>query len=307
MQERLLFFITNEFPWYAFFTALAFPFGACIGSFLNVCVYRIPRDLSVVTPRSFCPACRKQIPWWLNIPVLSWIVLRGRCRFCKAVITPRYALIETLTGLLFLLAWLKYYPTPGPRLLGLDPVTSAALVPIYWLMISGLILGTFVDFEHLIIPDRVTLGGILAGLALSGLVPELHGETDVFRSLMWSSLGALSGWFLLWGAAILGKFLLKKEAMGFGDVKLLGAIGAFLGSKAVLFTILASSLVGSIVGITLILAGKKKMQSRIPYGPYLALAALLWIFWGQTFWGAYISCFKPDPVSYNESRFLRYD
>lgn len=308
MIARLTYFITYEFPWYAFFTALAFPLGACIGSFLNVCVYRIPRELSVVAPRSFCPACRKQIPWHLNIPVLSWLMLRGRCRFCKALITPRYALIETLTGMLFLLIWLKYYPYSGNRIMGLDPITNPALVPVYWLMISGLILGTFVDFEHLIIPDRVTLGGIIAGLTLSGIFPSLHGETEVMRSLLWSSLGAMTGWFLLWGAAILGKFILKKEAMGFGDVKLLGAIGAFLGTKAVLFTILASSLVGSIVGVTLILAGKKKMQSRIPYGPYLALAAVIWILWGQTLWTGYMNFFKSDPVSYSESRrFLRIE
>lgn len=302
MLERLTYFIANEFPWYAFFTALAFPFGACIGSFLNVCVYRIPRGLSVVAPRSFCPACRKQIPWHLNIPIFSWLMLRGRCRFCSATITPRYALIEALTGALFLLTWLKYYPVDGPRPLGLDAVTDPALVPVYWLMISGLILGTFVDFEHLIIPDRVTLGGILLGMTLSGFFPSLHGETEVLRSLMWSSVGALTGWFILWGAAVFGKLLLKKDAMGFGDVKLLGAIGAFLGSRAVFFTILGSSLVGSVVGILLVVMGKKKMQSRIPYGPYLALAALIWIFWGQMFWNAYMRCFKADAVGYGESR-----
>lgn len=308
MFESLTYFVSNEFPWYAFFTALAFPLGACIGSFLNVCVYRIPHGLSVVTPRSFCPACRKQIPWHLNIPVFSWIMLRGRCRFCKAVITPRYALIETLTGLLFLLVWLKYYPLPGARLMALDPVTDAALVPVYWLVISGLIVGTFVDFEHLIIPDRVTLGGILAGLALSGIVPSLHGETEVMRALLWSSLGAMTGWFSLWATAILGKFLLKKDAMGFGDVKLLGAIGAFLGTKAVLFTILASSLFGSVVGIILVILGKRKMQSRIPYGPYLALAAVIWILWGLALWNAYLSCFRADTIQYGETKqFYRLD
>ncbi len=295
MLDNYIRFLVYEFPWYPFLTALSFPFGACIGSFLNVCVYRIPRGLSVVAPRSFCPACRTPIPWHLNIPVFTYLMLGGKCRFCKAKITPRYALIEAMTGLLFLLTWLKYFPTAGGRPLGLDPITDAALVPIYWLVISGLILGTFVDFEHMIIPDRVTLGGIFAGLVLSAFVPSLHGEVTLMRAIMWSSLGALSGWFLLWGAAILGKFLLRKDAMGFGDVKLLGAIGAFLGTKAVLFTILVSSLAGSVIGVTMILLGKKKLQSRIPYGPYLALAALIWILWGQFLFGAYIDLFRPDP------------
>lgn len=302
-SDNIIYYLANEFPWYIFLTVLSFPLGACIGSFLNVCVYRIPQDLSVVAPRSFCPSCRTPIPWYLNVPIFSYVMLRGKCKFCKARISPRYALIETLTGLLFLLVWLKYFPLADTvRPLNLVPVTDPFLVPVYWLVISGLILGTFVDFEHLIIPDRVTLGGILSGLLLSALLPSLHGETLMMRGLLWSSLGALSGWFLLWAAAVLGKFLLKKEAMGFGDVKLLGAIGAFLGTKAVLFTILASSLIGSVAGIIMVIVGKKKMQSRIPYGPYLALAAVIWILWGSLIWNAYLDLFKMNNVTTSESR-----
>jgi len=303
IPENLIYFLVNDFPWYVFLTVLSFPLGACIGSFLNVCVFRIPMDLSVVTPRSFCPSCRTPIPWYLNMPILSYLILRGKCKFCKAKISPRYALIETLTGLLFLLVWLKYFPlADSARPLNLVPILDPLLVPVYWLAISGLILGTFVDFEHLIIPDRVTLGGILAGLLLSALVPSLHGETLVMHGLLWSSLGALAGWFLLWGAAVLGKFLLKKEAMGFGDVKLIGAIGAFLGTKAVLFTILTSSLIGSAAGIMMVLAGKKKMQSRIPYGPYLALAAIIWILWGPGLWNSYLKLFSIENVTNTETR-----
>lgn len=303
IPENLIYFLVNDFPWYVFLTVLSFPLGACIGSFLNVCVYRIPMDLSVVAPRSFCPSCRTPIPWYLNMPILSYLILRGKCKFCKAKISPRYALIETLTGLLFLLVWLKYFPlADAARPLNLVPISDPLLVPVYWLAISGLILGTFVDFEHLIIPDRVTLGGILAGLLLSALVPSLHGETLVMHGLLWSSLGALAGWFLLWGAAVLGKFLLKKEAMGFGDVKLIGAIGAFLGTKAVLFTILTSSLIGSAAGILMVLAGKKKMQSRIPYGPYLALAAIIWILWGPGLWNSYLELFSIENVTNTETR-----
>jgi leader peptidase (prepilin peptidase) / N-methyltransferase len=281
------------FPWHGLFATLSFAWGACLGSFLNVCVYRIPLELSVVTPRSFCPHCHKQIAWYHNIPLLSFLALRAKCAYCGARISPRYFLIELLTAVLFLLVWFKFDLTYGPRPLHLDPIVHWQLIPIYWLMIGGLILGTFVDFEHLIIPDRVTLGGIVAGLALSALVPALHNETSILRSLMMSAIGAAVGWGILWTVATLGTLALKKEAMGFGDVKLIGAIGAFLGWRAVLFTIMMSSFAGSIVGVTLVIMRKREMQGRIPYGPYLALAALIWIFWGPALWNGYLHLLTP--------------
>ncbi len=278
----------SDFPWYLFFSLLSIAWGASIGSFLNVCIYRIPLDLSVVTPRSHCPACKHPIAWYQNIPIFSYLVLRGKCAHCRVRISPRYVLVEILVALLFLLAWMKFDLVMGPRPLGLVPVTDFWLVPIFWLVAMGLVLGTFVDFEHMIIPDRVTLGGILCGLICSALVPSLHGETTLLRSLLWSSVGAASGWGLLWSVAVLGEFAFKKEAMGFGDVKLMGAIGAFFGWEAVLFTVIVSSFAGSIVGIALIVMGKKEMQSRIPFGPYISLAALLWMYWGSTWWDLYI-------------------
>ena len=287
-----------DFPWRPFIALLSFVLGACVGSFLNVCVYRIPRDLSVVAPRSFCPACSRQIPWYLNVPLLSWVMLRGRCRWCGARISPRYVIVELLVACLFLLVWLKHDLGASPRLLGLSPITDWRIVPVYWLAVSGLVLGTFVDFEHLIIPDRVTLGGIVAGLLLSGFLPSMHEETTVLRSLLWSSVGAGIGWGVLWATAALGQLAFKKEAMGFGDVKLMGAIGAFLGARAVFFTIMCSSLLGSVVGISLVMFGRKQMQSRIPYGPYLALAALLWMLWGPYFWNLYVSMVTPNVSVY---------
>lgn len=281
------------FPWEATLNVLTFVWGACLGSFLNVCIYRIPRELSVVAPRSFCPACQRRIPWYLNVPLLSWLMLRGRCRYCRAPISPRYFLVELLVGLLFLLVWLKFPAGAGPRPLGLVPIYDWRLVLIFWLAVFGLVLGTFVDFEHFIIPDRVTLGGILIGLALSGWVPGLHGERETLHGLLWSSLGALLGWGTLWLTAVIGTWVFKKEAMGFGDVKLLGAIGAFLGSKAVLFVILASSFFGAAVGLSLVLFRRREMQSRIPFGPYLSLAALLWILWGPAIWRAYLALMTP--------------
>jgi len=278
----------EDFPWYSFFTILSVAWGAAIGSFLNVCIYRIPEDISVIKPDSRCPKCEHPIKWRHNIPVLSYFLLRGKCAYCGARFSPRYALVEILVAILFLLAWLKFDITMGPRPLGLVPITSMALVPVYCLVVMGLVLGTFVDFDHMIIPDRVTLGGIVCGLVASALVPALHGETSILRSLMWSGIGAAAGWGLLWGVAMLGEFIFKKEAMGFGDVKLMGAIGAFFGWKAILFTVMVSSLAGSVVGISFILLGKKELQSRIPYGPYLSLAALLWMYWGSTWWDLYI-------------------
>ncbi len=268
----------------AWFDAWVFVFGACLGSFLNVCIYRIPEEISVVTPRSRCPKCETAIQWYDNIPILSWLLLRGHCRSCKVGISPRYMLVEALTGILFLLVWLEYGWT--------------ALTPVYWLMVFGLILGTFVDFDHMILPDRVTLGGIVIGLILSPLVPAMHEMETPLQGLIASAGGAAIGFGLLWLVAALGKLAFKKDAMGFGDVKLLGALGAFLGWKGVLFTIMASAFLGSFVGIGLILSRQREWQSRIPYGPYIALAAVIWVLWGQYWWDLYVNYVMGGPLYY---------
>ena len=284
-------------------------FGACLGSFLNVCIYRIPRDMSVIYPRSRCNQCEHLIPWYLNIPVLSWIMLRGRCHNCGAPFSFRYLLVELLTALLFLMVWAQYLSgvidpalleswSPEGRsimelpvrggILGLAPLATARLIPVYWLAIFGLLLGSFVDLEHYILPDRVTIGGMILGLVLSPLVPQMHQTAVPLTAITRAVIGCAVGFGSLWLVAVLGSLAFKKEAMGFGDVKLMGAVGAFLGWKAVLFTIVASSLLGSVAGITLILAGKRQMQSRLPYGPFIAAAAVIWIFWGQLIVNLYI-------------------
>lgn len=275
------------------FSVLSFMWGACVGSFLNVCIYRIPREISIVKPRSFCPHCNRTIPWYYNIPLISFLSLKAKCRYCGEKILFRYFLVELLTAVLFLLIWFKFGHQPGHRLFRLISITDCKLVPIYWLVISGLLLGTFIDFEHLIIPDRVTLGGILAGLILSAVVPALHVESNAIRALLWSGLGIVTGAGILWIMGIIGKMIFQKDAMGMGDVKLLGAIGAFLGSRAVLFSIMLSAVFGSIVGITLVLSHRKKMQSKIPYGPYLALAAVVWILWGPYLVDTYMDLVSP--------------
>ncbi|HEY8240829.1 MAG TPA: prepilin peptidase [Kiritimatiellia bacterium] len=260
--------------WAAYLTFLVFFFGACIGSFLNVCIYRIPLDLSVVKPRSRCPKCETPIAWYDNVPMLSYVILRAKCRHCGVRISARYFFVELLTALLFLLVW---------QLHGMTVQT-----PAYWIIMAGLVVAMFVDFDHMIIPDRISLGGMAAGLAFSAMAPSLHGVETTLQSLAQSGIGLAAGSGSLWLVGVIGKLAFKKDAMGLGDVKLLGGLGAFLGWQAVIFIILISSVLGSVAGLFLIATGKKEFQSRIPYGPYLALAAVAWMLGGNLWWDRYI-------------------
>lgn len=276
---------------YWYFSLIVFWLGACMGSFLNVCIYRIPLEQSVVHPRSHCPSCKVPIAWYHNIPLVTWIVLKARCASCGVRISSRYIIVEALVAFLFLLAWFKLGLDPRP--LGLVAATSAVLIPVFWLVIFGLVLGTFVDFDHMILPDRVTLGGIILGILISGVLPDLHrlpgeGAITAFTALRRAAIGAAAGAGSLYGIAIIGRLIYKQDAMGLGDVKLMGAIGAFFGWASVIFSVMISALVGSIVGISFVLFGNKSMQSRIPYGPYIALAALIWMFWGSAWWHGYV-------------------
>ncbi len=342
------------------FRAFAFVMGATVGSFLNVCIYRLPLDLSVNEPRrSFCPACKQSIAWYRNIPLFSWLWLRGKCASCGAPIAFRYFAVELLTALLFLALWLVF---PWP------------LALVYWVFVSLLIVATFIDFAHFIIPDEVTIGGTIAGLLASFALPALMGESSHLRGLAWSLGAAALGYGVLWlvlegGKKAFGKKRIRlaaptsfswvrtgddaefvvgeerglwsdhfaresdlmllhcervevdrrsfenatlqlhydrltigeesfaldsidrisgvvrelqipREAMGRGDLKFLAAIGAFLGWRAVLCSVFAGSLLGSVVGLTSMALGKRAWSARIPFGPYLALGALIWMFFG---------------------------
>ena len=260
------------FDWY--FTFVAFFFGICMGSFLNVCIFRIPEELSVVHPRSRCPKCGFQIPWYDNIPLLSWLMLGAKCRKCKAPISARYPLVELLTGILFTLLWLSYPYSP-------------LLLP-YGTLIFGLILASFVDLDHMWLPDRVTIGGMIIGPLFSMLFPEMHGVSTPVAGLLHSLIGLAVGFGLFWSIGFFGRLILKKDAMGFGDVKLMGTLGAFLGWQAVLFITFFASLIGSVVGLTLMAMKKEELQSRLPFGPYLATAATVWILGGVQLWAAYL-------------------
>jgi leader peptidase (prepilin peptidase)/N-methyltransferase len=259
--------------WY--FTVVVFIFGACWGSFLNVCIYRIPAELSVIRPRSRCPKCLTNLAWNDNIPIFGWIVLGGKCRYCKTPISPRYPSVELLTAILFSMVWLRF---------PYDPL----LIP-YWLMVFGLILATFVDIDEMWLPDRCTIGGMILGPIFSLLIPSMHGVEGHVDSLIQSLMGLAFGFGLFWSISVLGRAVLKKDAMGFGDVKLMGALGAFLGLESVIFITFISSLFGALIGVTFILLGKRDLQSRIPFGPYIALGAITWLLVGSVWWEAYVA------------------
>jgi leader peptidase (prepilin peptidase)/N-methyltransferase len=264
-------------PW--FFPILAFGIGACIGSFLNVCIYRIPEGLSVVHPASRCGACGKPIPFYNNVPILAWVFLKGKAACCGAPFSVRYPAIEFLTGLLFLASWL------------LLP-TSIALIGMIW--ISILIAVTFIDLDHMIIPDRFSIGGLIAGVILSMVAPSLHGihseswVLGTIQGLFTAIKGALIGSAIILWIMILAEVILKKEALGFGDVKLMGAIGAFCGWQGSIFALFGGAVLGTFaIGITkLIKAITPKKESteeekgmigrEIPFGPMLAAGSLIY-------------------------------
>jgi len=346
-----------------FWSVAWFVLGTIVGSFLNVCIHRMPLGQSIVSPPSHCPHCNYSIPWYLNLPLATWVYLKGKCRNCGATISIRYFLVELLTGLVFLGCWLAF----GRQ--------SAALTLVYAIFMAGLIVATFIDFEHYIIPDEITFGGIAVGFVCSLLVGGLHGRHSLTAALEQSVLGIalgagtiylilrlgklflgrerlelppgskiiftetavqlpdrlipyedlfyrpsdvialeartvelvdrcykdvlvrLSPTMLRIGEeklnpeevphleAVSGEIVLPREAMGLGDVKFMAAIGAFIGWKGVIFSLMLSSVIGSVVGIALIAMRQRAWSSRLPYGPYIALAAAVWVFGGRHLFG----------------------
>jgi leader peptidase (prepilin peptidase) / N-methyltransferase len=363
-----------DHPVYQFlFRVFAFVLGAAVGSFLNVCIYRWPVDLSINKPRrSFCPGCKQPIPWHQNLPLVSWILLRGRCANCGAKIAFRYFAVELLTALLFLTIWQSF------------PWQMAIA---YWIFASLLVIGTFIDLEHFIIPDRVTIGGIVAGVVSSVAVPALMETDSRIAACVRSVLAAALGYVILlivleagkvafgrkriqfdaatpftwkkrgddadlvvgaeeslWSdyfarekdrlllecdearidqhtygnvrlefrydrvtadghlmmlddvteiSGVARELVIPREAMGRGDLKFLGAIGAFLGWRAVLFSLFAGSLLGSIVGLVTLVVGKRVWSAKLPFGPYLAFGALSWMFFGEIFLNWYARLLSP--------------
>ena len=350
-----------QHPAYDFLLSIfAFVLGATVGSFLNVCIYRWPVDLSINRPRrSFCPNCKQPIPWYQNLPLISWLALGGRCANCGKKISFRYFAVELVTALLFLAIWQRF------------PWQVAIA---YWIFVSFLVIGTFIDFEHFIIPDRVTIGGTIAGIACSMIVPALMGTDSRLAAGIRAALAAALGYVILWIVLEAGKIafgrkrvrfdsptpftwtkrgedadfvvgteeslwseyfarekdrlllqcdevtidhheygnvtlafrydrvtaggdllmlddvthisgvtrelVIPREAMGRGDLKFLAAIGAFLGWRAVLCSLFAGSLLGSIIGLITLVVGKPVWSAKLPFGPYLAFGAVVWMFFG---------------------------
>ena len=274
-------------PW--FFPVWVFFFGACIGSFLNVCIYRIPKGESVVSPGSHC-ACGQPIAWYDNLPILSWLLLRGRARCCSRPFSFRYPFVELLTAGLFLACWLLFPPAKA----------AAGMI-----LCAIVVCATFIDLDHMIIPDVFTIGGAVVGVAVSFLLPALHGQAHEFYALasLRAALDAVLGVFVgsgvvLW-IALLAEAVLKKEAMGFGDVKFLGALGAFVGWQGAVFAMFGGAMIGSVWFLFAVLW--KKISGRaatlapkietpdgqpaeaglgvhVSFGPMLGLGALLYFF-----------------------------
>jgi leader peptidase (prepilin peptidase)/N-methyltransferase len=253
--------------------AIALLLGLAIGSFLNVCIARVPVRESIVSPRSRCPGCRKPIASYDNIPVLSYLLLRGRCRSCGKTISIRYPAVEALTAVVSVLMFLKY---------GLSPAWL-----LHFSFSAALIVLAFIDEDHRILPDSITLNGIWLGLLAAVVLAEplrflgplvrFFGLSEInprLLSLGGGIFGAIVGGGLLWGIAEIYLRLRGVEGMGFGDVKMMAMVGAFLGAPLALFTIMTGSLVGSIVGITMMKFGGKSRDYELPFGQYLAFAAI---------------------------------
>lgn len=249
---------------------LAAIFGLLIGSFLNVCIHRWPRDLSVVHPRSRCPKCERQLAWFDNIPVLSYVLVRGRCRYCGVPISIRYPIVELLTAVLFF--WFVWH---------LGPTLFAARYCAFTAMLTVL---AFADAETRLLPDELTLGGAVAGFAFACFiaVPDssFHALADIFEwplgpralSLGESLLGATLPAGSLWLGGILFEKIRHKEGLGFGDVKMTAMIGAFLGLKGALLTLIAGSVLGSVTGLAYIAITRKDIGSyQLPLGTFLAI------------------------------------
>jgi len=234
----------------------AFILGAVIGSFLNVCIYRIPAGESVVTPRSRCPHCLTTIRWYHNLPVLSWILLKGRCAYCGAPFSIRYPLVEALTGALFALFLFRF---------GFHPAT-----PVAWLLVAALVTISMIDLDHQIIPDVISLPGIPVGFLCAFLLPWVSWQSSL--------LGILLGGGTLLAIALGYEWLTKQEGMGLGDVKLLAMLGGFLGAPAILPIIFLASIMGTLVGVPLMLITRAGRKLAIPFGPFLAGAALIYLF-----------------------------
>ncbi|HEX5706239.1 MAG TPA: prepilin peptidase [Pyrinomonadaceae bacterium] len=264
--------------------------GACIGSFLNVVIHRVPREESIVFPNSRCPACGTNIKPYDNLPVVSWLLLRGRCRACRAPISARYPAVELLTAALFALTFI------------VRPVVSLSLL-FDLLFVATIIALVFIDAEHMILPNAITYPGLLIAILARALVPNLQGVgfvTDTSGgfpvwalSLAGAGIGALVGGGSLWLVGWLWQRARGVEAMGLGDVKMMLMVGAYLGWPLTVLTIFLGVVTGSLAGVALMLKrGERDMQMLLPFGIFLGVGALVSLLFGDAIIGWYLSKFQ---------------
>ncbi len=247
---------------------LIFILGLIVGSFSNVCIYRIPRNESIIYPASHCPKCHTTIKPKDNIPLLSYILLKGKCRNCKTKISIQYPMVEFLSGLIYLIIYLIY---------GLSVQTL-----IYIILSSALIIIAFIDLNEQIIPDVISLPGIVTGFIISFFVPYI--------SFINSALGVVVGGGIILVISLGGSVIYKKEAMGGGDVKLAAMIGAFLGWRYIIISLFLGFFLGALAGIILIIAKIKKREDVIPFGPFIVLGSLITLLWGEQIISWYLGC-----------------
>ena len=245
--------------YYGINVVLIFILGLIVGSFSNVCIYRIPRNESIIYPASHCPKCRSKIKPVDNIPLLSYILLKGRCRNCKSKISIQYPIVELLTGLIYLIIYLTY---------GLS-IQSL----IYIILSSALIIIAFIDLNEQIVPDVISLPGIVIGFIISFFVPYI--------SFINSALGVVVGGGIILIIGLGGSVIFKKEAMGGGDVKLAAMIGAFLGWKYIIISLFLGFFLGALAGIVLILSKIKSREDVVPFGPFIVLGSFITLLWGD--------------------------
>jgi leader peptidase (prepilin peptidase)/N-methyltransferase len=256
--------------------AFVFVFGLLIGSFLNVCIYRLPGGRSIVSPPSSCPACGSPVRFYDNIPVVSYLVLRGRCRSCGARISPQYPFVEFLNGILYVAVVLRF----GME----EPLVTL----MYFVFVSALTVIFFIDMKHQIIPNSITLPGIPLGIVLGALLfPDPFARSDAL-GVRAAVTGAVAGGGAFYLIAVAGKVMLKKDAMGGGDIKMMTMVGGVIGWKGVIVTTFIGSLLGSVTGILLIALKGRQWGARIAFGPFLALGALVTLFFGEEIMAAWL-------------------
>ena len=268
-------------------TIFVFLFGISVGSFLNVCIWRMPRGESIVSPGSRCPKCGHVIRWYENLPLISWLMLRGRCSSCSEPISIRYFCVELLTGALFLLAWFRLFELKIPQ---------ECLFPAFVLYAATIMLmvaAAFIDYDHRLIPNKTTYPAIIFGIAWAALNPRFWHACSSFKALAYSCASASVFGVALSLFALGGERIFKKNAFGWGDVKYVVAIAALLGPRAAFLTLFAGSVVGVVFGVSLAVIKKRGLKSYIPLGPFLALGTLLWILRGPEIVLLYLRLFAP--------------